>query len=265
MTRSRRRVLALLLALGALAAVIAVALASRGGDERAAPVEAVERLHVGTGATAATIFRPAGSRARLPVVIFLHGWGAVDPAPYRPWLGHLARRGNVVIYPAYQTSALSPPSLVLGDALRGVEAALDRVDVDRHSLVVAGHSAGGALAADYAAISGAAGLPRPRAVFSVYPGRRLEGIEFGLPAVGDRAIPSRTRIVALAGARDRVVGDRVARALVRDSVRVPDARKRFIRVTDPAVSDHLGPLRDTAPARREFWARLDALMERARE
>jgi hypothetical protein len=35
-------------------------------------------------------------------------------------------------------------------------------------------------------------------------------------------------------------------------------------VSDPRASDHLGPQRADAAAREQFWARLDALIRRAR-
>ena len=68
-------------------------------------------------------------------------------------------------------------------------------------------------------------------------------------------------MVALAGARDTVVGDRAARRLVD---RAGAREKRLVLVDDPAASDHLGPQRADAAARREFWARLDALISAAR-
>jgi hypothetical protein len=40
--------------------------------------------------------------------------------------------------------------------------------------------------------------------------------------------------------------------------------KRLVLVDDPAASDHLGPQRADAAARREVWARLDALISAAR-
>jgi len=215
---------------------------------------------VGRGPQAATIIRP-DSEGRLPVVLFLHGWGATRPQAYRPWLDHLARAGNAVVYPRYQDSFLEPPPQVLGNVLAGLRLALGRVDEQPGSLVVAGHSAGGALAADYAAIARSAHLPAPVAVFSAYPGRRLERVPFGLPEIDPRRIPAATRLVALAGARDRVVGTRPARRLAR----LAGARRRsFVLVDDPAAADHLGPQRADAAARREFWAPLDRLISAAR-
>ena len=120
-----------------------------------------------------TIIRPEGLHDDVPLVLFLHGWGATEPRTYRPWLEHLAREGNAVIYPRYQDSFAEPPAQVLGNVVLGVRAALRRLDEDPGSLVVAGHSAGGALAADYAAVARSVGLPPPRAVFAAYPGRRF--------------------------------------------------------------------------------------------
>ena len=195
------------------------------------------------------------------MVLFLHGWGATRPRYYRPWLDHLARAGNAVIYPRYQDSFVEPPPQVLGNVLAGVREALAHIDEDPGSLVVAGHSAGGALAADYAAIARSARLPVPVAVFSAYPGRALPRLPFGIPEIDPARIPAGTRVVALAGTRDRVVGTRPARRLAR----LAGARRRsLIVVSDPAASDHLGPQRADAVARREFWARLDRLIDVAR-
>jgi len=215
---------------------------------------------VGSGPQTATIIRPDVD-GRLPVVLFLHGWGGNRPRFYRPWLEHLARAGNAVIYPRYQDSVVEPPPQVLGNVLTGVRAALARIDEDPRSLVVAGHSAGGALAADYAVIARSVGLPVPLAVFSAYPGRRLPRLPFGIPELDPGRIPASTRVVALAGTRDRVVGMRPARRLAR----LAGARERsLVIVSNPAVSDHLGPQRADASARREFWDRLDRLIELAR-
>ena len=210
-----------------LAGVIAATLLAAGCGGGGEPPKLLTET-VGSGPQTATIVRPDVD-GRLPVVLFLHGWGATLPRFYRPWLEHLAREGNAVIYPG--------------------------------SLVVAGHSAGGALAADYAAIARSVRLPVPVAVFSAYPGRRLPRLPFGIPEVAPERIPAATRVVALAGTRDSVVGTRPARRLAR----LAGARRRsLVIVSDPAASDHLGPQRPDAAARREFWARLDRLIRESR-
>jgi pimeloyl-ACP methyl ester carboxylesterase len=197
----------------------------------------------------------------LPVVVFLHGWGAPDPAFYRPWLEHLARRGNAVVYPRYQDSFVEPPRQALGNVLAALRIALARPGLDPSTLVAAGHSAGGALAADYAALAATADLPAPRAIFAVYPGRRLPRVPRGLPEIPPRLIPAGTRIEALASRDDVIVGTGTARAIVRGATR---ADARLVLVEDEAVDDHQAPLRTGAAARRAFWAPLDRLIERVR-
>ena len=220
-----------------------------GGDGDALVTE-----RVGSGPGAATILRPADLEEDVPVVLFLHGWGATEPRTYLPWLEHLARRGNAVVYPRYQDSFAEPPNQVLGNVIVGTRLALGRLDEDPAQLVVAGHSAGGALAADYAAVARSAGLPPARAIFAAYPGRRFAGATLGIPQAG--AIPPGTVAVALRGAADDVVDQaevrRIGRAGTLEVIRAAGA------------ADHLGPQRDTPVARREFWQRLDALIARVR-
>jgi pimeloyl-ACP methyl ester carboxylesterase len=150
---------------------------------------------------------------------------------------------------------------VLGNVLVGMREAITGIDADLDSLVVVGHSAGGALASDYAAISRGVGLPVPRAVLSIYPGRAFRGIRFAIPAIDPARIPAGTRLHVLSGADDGVVDPRDARAIYDGADR---ARRRFEIVRTPGASDHLGPQRDTAVARRVFWRRLDALIAEAR-
>ena len=215
---------------------------------------------VGRGVQQSAIIRPDVD-GPLPVVVFLHGWGAPDPAFYRPWLEHLARRGNAVVYPRYQDSFVEPPRQALGNVLAALRIALARPGLDTSSLVVAGHSAGGALAADYAALAATSELPAPRAIFAVYPGRRLPRVPRGLPEIPPRLIPAGTRIEALASRADGIVGTGTARAIVRGAAR---ADARLVLVDDEAVDDHQAPLRTDADARRAFWAPLDRLIETVR-
>jgi acetyl esterase/lipase len=233
--------------LAPLLAAAALLLAGCGGDELV-----TERI--GQGPAAVTIIRPEGLDDDVPVVLFLHGWGATEPRAYRPWLEHLAREGNAVVYPRYQDSFAEPPAQVLGNVVLGVRAALARLDEDPGSLVVAGHSAGGALAADYAAIARSVGLPPARAVFAAYPGRRFAGARLGIPPAGE--IPAGVDVLALRGADDRVVDQGAAREI--------GARGRLLVVRAAGARDHLAPQRDDASSRREFWDRLDDLIAAAR-
>jgi acetyl esterase/lipase len=217
-----------------------------------------ERIDVGVGPQGAAIFRSPTPAARPgPVVIFLHGWVAIDPARYGPWIGHLVRHGATVIYPAYQSKPAYDTITPLANLLAGVRAALEHVRVASGRLVVAGHSAGGALAVDYAAVALANALPVPAAVFSVYPGRKLRHLAVPIPAVNPIMVAPDTRVLAYAGERDTAVGSGTATRIVA-SVPQADATLRIIR--DDAVDDHSAPRRFDSAARRTFWEPLDELV-----
>ncbi|MBW3652480.1 MAG: alpha/beta hydrolase fold domain-containing protein [Actinobacteria bacterium] len=223
-----------------------------------ATAASVERVDVGSGAQGAAIFRLRGRAARPgPVVIFLHGWVAVEPARYGPWIGHLVWQGATVVYPAYQTRPSYDTVTPLANVLRGVRAALEQVQLAPGRLVVAGHSAGGALAADYAAVAAAHGLPAPAAVFSVYPGRKLRHLAVPIPAVSLRSIDARTRVLAYAGERDTAVGRGTAARIVSGA---PQADATLQIISDDAVDDHSAPRRFDREAQRTFWDPLDALV-----
>ena len=238
-------------------AVTAVSSAGRPSSTRSI-VPGAEQISVGRGARRATIFRrPAAAGAAGPVVVFLHGWLAVDPAFYAPWIAHLVRRGATVIYPTYQEAPYLDTVSPLPNTLVALRLAFERVPVAPGRLVVAGHSAGGALAADYAASARAAGLPVPAVVFSAYPGRSLRGIPLRIPPVSAHNIAAGTKVYVLAGSDDRVVGTRTARTIARTATRAA-VTLRLVR--DPRADDHGAPQRAGPASRRVFWAPLDRLI-----
>lgn len=216
------------------------------------------RTDVGSGAQSAAIFEPTRTAgAPGPVVIFLHGWVALDPRRYGPWIAHLVRRGVSVIYPTYQTKPAYNTITPLTDALAGIRLALPHVGLAPGRLVVAGHSAGAALAADYAAAAPSAGLPAPAAVFSVYPGRKLRHLAVPIPSANLAQIARGTRVLVFAGERDTAVGNGTARRIVA-LAKHADATLRTI--TDDAVDEHSAPRTSSGAAQRTFWAPLDGLI-----
>lgn len=225
----------------------------------------LERLEVGRGARGAVVVRPAYGEGARPGVLLFHGWR--EPVPeYEPWARHLARQGNVVILPRYQDSTTSRPDRVLDNALAGIRAALAQAPVASGSLVAAGHSAGGALAADYAATMSRGGdLPAAAAgVFAVYPGRALLGFSGGIPPVDAGEVSAHTRVLVLVSRSDRVVGEAPGQELLSSFSGVPPSQRGLVRVTDPKVGDHYAPKRTGRDARRAFWRRLDGLIAASR-
>lgn len=115
-----------------------------------------------------TWLRPATATAdgpSLPVIVFLHGFGARGPEPYLALLEHLARRGAAVVYPVYPALDARARHSRYDTMWLGVEAGLDAVRasgvrVDPARLGVVGHSFGGGAAPAIAARAAARGFGR---------------------------------------------------------------------------------------------------------
>ena len=87
---------------------------------------------------------------RLPLVVFLHGYQAVEEFYYVAWIEHLVKRGAVVLYPTWQhrTSRLGG---LTRNAVTGVETGMrwlldEGVAVDPARVIFIGHSGGATLA-----------------------------------------------------------------------------------------------------------------------
>jgi len=207
-----------------------------------------ERL--GRGARSYWLFEPAEpAPERAPVVVFCHGWLAMNPGVYGAWIEHLARRGFVVVFPRYQADWTTKPADFLPNAVGAVRDALDvletapgRVRPDRSRFALMGHSAGGNLVALMAAVAAAEALPPARAVVAIMPGEVLP-VESPRPA----DIPAETHLVVVAGDQDLVVGDGRARTIFAEAAAVPPERKAFVlyrtdrRGPVPMIADHLAP------------------------
>jgi acetyl esterase/lipase len=121
------------------------------------------------------IFEPDSPRPRTaPVIVLLHGWGGMNPLYYGAWIDHLVKRGNIVIYPRYQASLLTPLKDFTPNTLAAVKDALGRLQTEKghvspelNKFAAVGHSMGGLLAANLAALAVESKLPRVRAVMSV--------------------------------------------------------------------------------------------------
>lgn len=210
-------------------------------------------------------------RAPVPVVVFLHGFTAVDPRVYRAWIDHIVRRGATVIYPDYQTVNPfgSDWATFLPNTVNAIRSALEelttegRTPPDRSRLAIVGHSLGGTLAAAYAAVAAEESLPPPVALMVIEPGgcngcgEPLAGEGVLLPDLTD--VPAATRALVVVGEDDNVVGDRAAKRIWAELTSVPTERRDYVTL----VSDHRGlpPLRAThfLPQSDGFGGVLDAL------
>lgn len=196
----------------------------------------------GKGGQEYWLFEPASPRPRTaPVVIFLHGWGGMNPLYYGAWVDHLVKRGNIVVYPRYQANLLTPINDFLPNTLAAIKDALQRLQTERghvtpdlSKFATVGHSLGGVLAANVAALASESSLPRVRAVMSVEPG--ITESPINVPLADLTNIPPDTLLLAVAGDQDTLVRDTDAKRIYYESTRVSPANKDFITM----ISDSHG-------------------------
>ncbi len=231
-----------------------------GGSDYA--FEQVHAEHVGTAPTGYWLFSPLrdASSDPLPVVVFLHGFSAVDPDGYRAWIDHIVRRGTVLIYPDYQTDELTQTSSAdyQPNAIAGITAAVSHLGsgsvgpVDLTAIAIVGHSLGGVLALNIAAVAREHELPAVAAVLSVEPGGCAEcgGISrlIGLPFADLSGVGPETRVIVMVGEDDQVVSDHGARTAWNLLTNVPADHRDFVRMhsdhrgSHALIADHYAPL-----------------------
>ncbi len=198
-----------------------------GGAERTYP--GMQRASFGNRPTGYWLFEPLDASGNLPakplpLVIFLHGFMAVDPIFYAEWIEHITRGGAIVVFPFYQT--INPltlrPNEYLENTNTAVTDALVRLaepghaQVDLTRVAVVGHSAGGVLAVNYAATAAQNGLPVPSVIMPVESGGCkgcTSGISgnVGITLEDLSTLDPTTRAIVIAGDADNVVGTEPAK------------------------------------------------------
>lgn len=210
---------------------------------------------VRAGAQGWWLFAPADPvPSQAPVVVFLHGWGAMNPRIYRGWIDHIVRRGNIVVFPNYQDSLLTRTATFLPNAIAGISGAFDDlsrspVRADLSHIAIVGHSAGALLSAEVAARAAAEGLPPFRVVMPVEPGDGDRGGARAstIPSIDVGDMPASTLFVVVVGAEDHLAGEELGLRLYDQAVHVPRANKNVVELQSdyhgaPAlIANHAAP------------------------
>lgn len=198
----------------------------------------------GTGSTKYWIFEPADPTPdSAPVVIFLHGWSVLTPNTYGKWITHLVRRGNIVIYPIYQSSIATSMNDFTPNAIASVKAAFAELANPGHvkpqldHVAIVGHSLGGAITANLVAEAAANGLPVPKAFCCVEPGNHLiDDPAIHMPVADFSRIPADTFALVIVGDADELAGTDTAQMIYSRLTQIPADHKDYLTL----VSDDHG-------------------------
>jgi acetyl esterase/lipase len=218
--------------------------------------KAVRSQFLGQGATAYWLFEPADPVPEsAPLIIFNHGWSAINPRTYGAWIVHLVRRGDIVIYPVYQDSARTPMTDFMTNAVTAVRDAVAILQQSGHvhpeleHVAVVGHSMGGAMTANFAALASRQNLPVPRAIMCVEPGDYvIDDPKIFMPREDLSQIPASTLALVVVGSDDKFVADTTAKRIFTGIAQIPAANKDFVILnTDrhgipPLLATHLSPV-----------------------
>lgn len=236
--------LILILSLGAVTQVVPTppTQPATGPGGTQAPHARVIKNRYGSGGKEYWIYEPDSPKpTTAPVVIFLHGWGGTNPLYYGAWIDHIVKRGNIVVFPRYQSSILTRREDFIPNTLYAVKDGVKRLQTepghvrpDLNKVATVGHSLGGLLAASVAALAEESGLPRVRVVMSVEPG--LTRSPANIPLADLKKIDGGTLLLAVAGDRDTLTDDEDAKRIYYESTRVSADNKDFVRL----ISDELG-------------------------
>ncbi|WP_230530773.1 dienelactone hydrolase family protein [Microvirga roseola] len=239
-----RRSLILLLLLGSCLAAPAAQATTPPRQPEKGPggadykVPEVSKRAVGTASAATYVFHSTGAPSQpRPVVVFIHSWGAANPSFYGGWIEHLARKGNLVLFPRFQEVNRTKPAdaaKYAADLIRKALAALaddPEAKPDLSRVAYIGHLAGVPLSLNLAAGGGQEGLPTPKLIFGLMPGGIASNEkERGILLDDLSTVDGSTMLILMSGDREHLPADRASRRLLQETTAIPATRKLFMRV-----------------------------------
>lgn len=170
------------------------------------------------------VFAPsrASERKHIPVV-FVHGYGALNPMIYGGWIRHLTDLGHVVIYPRYQKGLLSTSAEdfvpYTASAIRNaMEATREKkIHLDDQMYLI-GHSYGGVIISNIAATWKELELPEPKIAMLCEPG---SGPLNGGLLDSYEDIGSDLQLMIIVGDEDQTVGHKFGEFVFASAVNTP--------------------------------------------
>lgn len=175
------------------------------------------------------------------LVVFLHGYGASNPASYGGWIRDLVSAGNVVVFPKFQVGLFYPAERKFQRRAdwaihRAVKYLQDQKKLQIKQLSFVSHSIGGMIAANLSDLYGQSGEFKVGALILVQPGFKY--MKQGEQETYDQIDPA-TEILLITGKMDVSSGDKFAKHLYASTPQVPDSKKHYFRLHPTSHEDEL--------------------------
>lgn len=228
------------------------------------------------------IFEPGDSqRTSLPVIVFCHGWGAGNPVNYSAWINHLVRKGSIVIFPKFQKNIFDYPGNFSKSAFDIFSSAYENLanngskfysKPDFSKLAIAGHSAGGAVAANLAVLLLKSPLPDPKALMCIAPATAPDSrFISGIIELEDLSALKNMEILAAIGDKDNLAPSSDAEKIISESSEISISNKNLILLRSDSqnrkslIADHLIACGASSDALDYFglWKLFDGLRDSA--
>ena len=178
----------------------------------------------------------------LDLIVFLHGYGAINPMVYGGWIEHLVSKGNAVLYPRYQMSMFTTstddfvPNTV--NAINSAYGLAENCDyhLNPNTVDMIGHSYGGVIAGNLAATYMDNGIPAPRLVMLCEPG---SGPLSGAVLDSYEGINNEIILVIVVGDKDYTVGQKLG-LIVYETATKNENRMLFWQFEDEHEEENIG-------------------------
>jgi hypothetical protein len=180
----------------------------------------------------------------------MHGWAGMDPHnTYILWINHIVQKGNIVVFPRYQASILTDPATFTNNSVIAIKNAITTLQSGGHVVpnldctAILGHSFGGVLSANLAAVAEERGLPVFSIVMAIEPGTAGFGVYENFSNIN-----ADTYMLCIAGENDTNVGDTDAKRIFYESTQIPLAYKDYILIyndkhgTPNLIANHFIPM-----------------------
>lgn len=177
------------------------------------------------------------------LIVFLHGFGASNPACYGGWIRSLVEAGNIVLFPKFQNGIFLPQTTKFSNRVnKSITNAIANIQ-EKHkitikSLAFVSHSIGGVIATNLADEYGKTKKQKVSTLFLVQPGHKY--LKLGSKN-SYHNIDSNVKVVIITGDKDRTAGDKFAKGFYNTTPQIPRSQKLFLnQYKDKYESEKIG-------------------------